>query len=71
MAGAFGFDASHYDVSIAMAELALFPALRKAADGDLVVANGTSCRHQIADGLGREAVHIVRALDAVLPVRNN
>ncbi|MEQ1713283.1 MAG: 4Fe-4S dicluster domain-containing protein, partial [Hyphomicrobium sp.] len=71
MAGAFGFDASHYDVSIAMAELALFPALRKAAVGDLVVANGTSCRHQIADGLGREAVHIVRALDAVLPVRND
>ncbi len=66
MAGAFGFDAQHYDVSVAMAELALFPAVRKAAGNDLVVANGTSCRHQISDGLGREAVHIVQALDAAL-----
>ena len=62
MAGAFGFDAAHYDVSIAMAELSLFPALRDAAAGDLVVASGTSCRHQISDGIGVHAIHVVEAL---------
>ncbi|MBL8690776.1 MAG: FAD-binding protein [Rhodospirillaceae bacterium] len=65
MAGAFGYEAKHYDVSIRMAELALLPAIRK--DGDaLVVADGTSCRHQIADGAGREAVHIARVLERAL-----
>ena len=49
-----------------MAELSLFPALRKAAPDDLIVADGTSCRHQIHDGVGREAVHVARVLDAAL-----
>ena len=66
MAGAFGYAAATYDASIKMAELSLFPALRKAGKGDLVVADGTSCRHQIADGLGREALHVVRVLDQAL-----
>jgi Fe-S oxidoreductase len=62
MAGAFGYRAEAQEVSRAMAELALFPALRAAGPADLVVADGTSCRHQIRDGLGREAVHVARVL---------
>ena len=50
MAGSFGYDASHYDVSLRMAELSLLPAVRAAAQDTLIVADGTSCRHQIADG---------------------
>jgi len=56
MAGAFGYEATHHDVSMAMAEMSLLPAVRKAPDA-IVVADGTSCRHQIHDGAGREAVH--------------
>jgi Fe-S oxidoreductase len=70
MAGAFGFDAAHYDVSMRMAELSLLPAVRKAEAGTLIVADGTSCRHQIADGTResgpREAVHVVRVLARAL-----
>jgi Fe-S oxidoreductase len=62
MAGAFGYEAEHREVSQAMAEAALLPAVR-AADGEtIVVADGTSCRHQIADGAGREARHLARVL---------
>ena len=61
MAGSFGYEAEHYDISLAMAELSLLPALRRAPDA-LVVADGTSCRHQIADGVGREALHLARVL---------
>lgn len=64
MAGAFGYHAETIDVSLAMAELSLLPAVRKAEPGALVVADGTSCRHQIHDGAGREAVHVVRVLEA-------
>jgi FAD/FMN-containing dehydrogenase/Fe-S oxidoreductase len=56
MAGAFGYEATHHDVSMAMAEMSLLPAVRKAPDA-IVVADGTSCRHQIHDGADREAVH--------------
>jgi Fe-S oxidoreductase len=66
MAGSFGFGASTIDVSFAMAELTLLPALRKAPAGDLVVADGASCRHQIHDGAAREAWHVARVLDAAL-----
>ena len=66
MAGAFGYRADTIDVSLAMAELSLFPALRQAGPDDLVVADGTSCRHQIHDGLGRQAEHVARVLDAAL-----
>ena len=66
MAGAFGYEAEHHDVSLSMAEVSLFPALRKAGADDLIVADGTSCRHQIADGLGRKAVHVARVLEAAL-----
>jgi FAD/FMN-containing dehydrogenase/Fe-S oxidoreductase len=61
MAGAFGYEASHYETSMAMAELSLLPAIRKSADA-CIVADGTSCRHQIKDGAGREAMHAVRVL---------
>jgi Fe-S oxidoreductase len=67
MAGSFGYEAEHYAVSMKMAELALLPAVRDAADS-IVVADGTSCRHQIADGAGREAWHVARVLDAALNV---
>jgi FAD/FMN-containing dehydrogenase/Fe-S oxidoreductase len=66
MAGAFGYDPKTIDVSFAMGELSLFPALRQAGPDDLVVADGTSCRHQIHDGVGRDAVHVARVLDEAL-----
>ncbi|MGU3359526.1 FAD-binding and (Fe-S)-binding domain-containing protein [Methylobacterium sp. M6A4_1b] len=66
MAGAFGYGAETIDVSLAMAELSLFPALRQAGPDDLVVADGTSCRHQIHDGLGLTARHVARVLDEAL-----
>ncbi len=62
MAGSFGYDASHYKVSMAMAELSLLPAIRK-APGAIVVADGTSCRAQIAHGSGRIAIHVAALLD--------
>ncbi len=61
MAGSFGYEAAHHEVSIQMAELGLLPAVRAAPDA-LIVADGTSCRHQIADGAGREALHVARVL---------
>ena len=57
MAGSFGYEAAHYDVSMQMAELSLLPAVRKQPDA-VVLADGTSCRHQIRDGAAREAVHV-------------
>jgi Fe-S oxidoreductase len=66
MAGSFGFDAEHHAVSMQMAELSLLPAVRAASDA-IIVADGTSCRHQIADGAGREALHVARVLAAHLP----
>ncbi|MGL5167139.1 MAG: FAD-binding and (Fe-S)-binding domain-containing protein [Afipia sp.] len=62
MAGAFGYGADTYDVSIEMAEASLLPVVRKADDNTLIVADGTSCRHQIKDGSGRSALHVARVL---------
>lgn len=62
MAGAFGYGADTYDASIEMAELSLLPAVRRADQTTLVVADGTSCRHQIHDGAQREALHVARVL---------
>ncbi len=62
MAGSFGYQAETYDTSMAMGELALLPAIRKAAAGDIIAADGFSCRHQIADGANREALHVARIL---------
>jgi FAD/FMN-containing dehydrogenase/Fe-S oxidoreductase len=76
MAGAFGYEARHYEVSMKMAEASLLPAVRKAGADTLLVADGTSCRHQIHDGLGtegpspsiaqREAVHVAQVLARAL-----
>jgi len=65
MAGSFGYEAEHVEVSKAMAEMSLLPAVRNAPNAT-VVADGTSCRHQIADGTGREAIHVARFLESVL-----
>ena len=65
MAGSFGYEVEHFDISMAMAELSLLPAIRNAPDA-LIVADGTSCRHQIADGAGREARHVARVLANLL-----
>jgi FAD/FMN-containing dehydrogenase/Fe-S oxidoreductase len=62
MAGAFGYGADTYDVSIQMAEASLLPAVRKADADTLIIADGTSCRHQIADGASRHALHVARVL---------
>ena len=61
MAGSFGYEASHLNVSMQMAELSLLPAIRQQPDA-IVVADGTSCRHQIADGAAREAIHVAQLL---------
>ena len=66
MAGSFGYEAENLAVSQAMAELSLLPAVRAAAPEDVIIADGTSCRHQIADLGGREALHSVRLLERAL-----
>lgn len=65
MSGSFGLDAEHRDISLQMAELDLFPALRKAPDAP-VLANGFSCRHQIREGAGREPMHVAILLRQAL-----
>jgi FAD/FMN-containing dehydrogenase/Fe-S oxidoreductase len=66
MAGAFGYAAETYEVSMRMGEAALLPAVRAADAETLVVADGTSCRQQILDGTGRRALHVARVLAAAL-----
>ena len=66
MAGAFGYQAGHYDVSMKMGELNLLPAVRAAEPDTLIVADGTSCRQQIRDGAQREALHVARVLEQAL-----
>jgi Fe-S oxidoreductase len=66
MAGSFGYAADTIDVSLKMGELSLLPAVRKAKVDDIIVADGTSCRHQIQDGTGRAALHVSRVLAAAL-----
>jgi Fe-S oxidoreductase len=66
MAGAFGYHADTIETSKAMAELSLLPAVRAASPDTIVVADGTSCRHQIADGTARNAVHVAEVLARAL-----
>jgi len=66
MAGAFGYEANHYELSMKMADLDLLPAVRAAEADTLLVANGTSCRHQIEDGAQRTARHIACILQDAL-----
>jgi len=62
MAGSFGYEKEHYELSMKVGELVLFPAVRKAEEDVIIVAPGTSCRHQIMDGTGREALHPVEVM---------
>ena len=62
MAGSFGYEKEHYKLSMEIGELVLFPEIRKLKDEVLVAAPGTSCRHQIADGTGKSALHPVEIL---------
>jgi FAD/FMN-containing dehydrogenase/Fe-S oxidoreductase len=66
MAGSFGYEAEHYDISMKMAELSLLPAIRNSPAQTLLVADGTSCRSQIAHGAGREALHVARVLERAI-----
>ena len=66
MAGAFGFEKEKYDVSIAIGELELLPAVRRAPQDSLIIADGFSCREQIEQCTGRHAVHIAEAIQAAL-----
>ena len=62
MAGSFGFEKEHYKTSQAMAQLHVLPAVRRADQETIIVANGTSCRHQILDGAQRKALHPITVL---------
>ncbi|MEE2771667.1 MAG: FAD-linked oxidase C-terminal domain-containing protein [Bacteroidota bacterium] len=62
MAGSFGYEKEHYEISMRIGENSLFPAVRKAEKTTIISANGTSCRHQIFDGTGRKAQHPVSIL---------
>ena len=66
MAGAFGYEAEHFDLSMKMGELGVLPAVRAAGDDVVIVADGTSCRQQIRDGAGRRAMHVARVLESAL-----
>jgi len=66
MAGSFGYEAEPYDVSMKMAEAALLPRVRAADAATVVAADGTSCRHQIRGGAGRDAIHVARVLERAL-----
>ncbi|MEI8049571.1 MAG: hypothetical protein WCI92_19500, partial [Bacteroidota bacterium] len=68
MAGAFGYEKEHYEVSMKVGELLLFPEIRKTSDEVSIAAPGTSCRQQIKDGTGRKAYHPIEIiLQAFLP----
>ena len=62
MAGSFGYEKEHYETSMKIGELVLFPTIRQEAEATIISASGTSCRHQISDGTGREAKHPVEIL---------
>ena len=67
MAGSFGYEKEHYETSMAMGSLSLFPSIEAAQDDVLIVADGTSCRGQIEHGTGRQALHVARVLQMALP----
>jgi Fe-S oxidoreductase len=67
LAGNWGFEPGHYEVSQTLGERELFPAIRSAADGTIVLADGFSCRTQIAQGTGADGVHLAEVMRAALP----
>jgi FAD/FMN-containing dehydrogenase/Fe-S oxidoreductase len=66
MAGSFGFEKDHYDTSMKVGELVLLPAVRKAAEDTLVIANGFSCREQIAQATGRQTMHLAEVIQMAM-----
>ena len=66
MAGSFGYEREHYELSMKIGELVLFPTIRGQAEEVIIAAPGTSCRHQIKDGTGRTALHPVEILWAAM-----
>ncbi|MEO7120899.1 MAG: FAD-binding oxidoreductase, partial [Ginsengibacter sp.] len=62
MAGSFGYEKEHYDLSMKIGELVLFPVVRNQPDNVIIAAPGTSCRHQVKDGTGKKALHTVEVL---------
>ena len=62
MAGSFGYEQEHYDLSMKIGELVLFPTVREQPDDVIIAAPGTSCRHQVKDGTGKKALHPVEVL---------
>lgn len=62
MAGSFGYEKEHYEISMQIGALALFPAVKTISSDTLIIANGTSCRHQIQDGVGKKAQHLAEVL---------
>ncbi len=62
MAGSFGYEKEHYELSMKIGEMVLFPTVRESEDTTIIAAPGTSCRHHIKDGTGREAVHPVEVM---------
>ncbi len=66
MAGAFGYQAETYEVSMKMGELSLFPAVRAAESDALIVADGFSCRHQIEHGTARKPLHVAEVIAGAL-----
>ncbi len=62
MAGSFGYEKEHYEISLKIGELVLLPTIRSQPDNVIIAAPGTSCRHQIKDGTGRKALHTVEVL---------
>jgi Fe-S oxidoreductase len=66
MAGSFGYEKEHYELSMKIGELVLFPAVRTKAAATVVAAPGTSCRHQIKDGTGEKALHPIEILYSAL-----
>ena len=66
MAGSFGYESEHYELSMGMGSLSLFPAVQEAGDDTLIIADGTSCRSQIEHGTGKQALHVARVLQMAL-----
>jgi len=71
MAGAFGYGAETFNVSMKMANATLLPTIRKSSPETIIIADGTSCRCQIKDGTDREAKHVATVLDELMQVANN
>ena len=71
MAGSFGYAEHRYALSMKIGEQTLFPAVRNASPNDLIIAPGTSCRHQILDGTSRHTLHPIEAIDQLMVIENS